>query len=103
MTEPKLKYLPQEVLLVTSELQPPEPLVLTIEAAEQLQAGQYVRMLHRREPCMLYNDLGDSFSHYQRDGFTSAIEVFIWRKDDNSADNAVQAIVGRIESSDENM
>jgi len=85
-----------EVLLDVSDLEPPEPLVLTLEAAEQLKPGQYVRMLHRREPCMLFGELGENFSHYQREGFTSAVEVFIWRSDDTVAGSTVRAIVGEL-------
>lgn len=85
-----------KILLDVSDLEPPEPLVLTLEAAEQLQPGQYVHMLHRREPCMLYDNLGDSFQHYQREGFTTAVEVFIWRKNDDIAASAVRSIVGEL-------
>jgi hypothetical protein len=88
----------EEILLDVSDMEPPDPLVLTLEAAEQLQPGQYVRMLHRREPCLLYPDLKDhNFSYYQREGLLAAVEVFIWRKDDNAAALAVSAIVGKLE------
>jgi hypothetical protein len=83
--------MPDEVLLDVSDLEPPEPLVLTLEAAEQLEPGQYVRMLHRREPCMLYGNLDDNhFKYFQRKGATSAVEVFIWRENDDEAEAAVQ-------------
>jgi len=85
----------KEVVLDVSELEPPEPLVLTLEAAEQLKPGQYLRMLHRREPCMLYGNLDDNhFKYYQRQGTTSAVEVFIWPENDEEAAAAVQAIIG---------
>ena len=59
--------MPGEILLDVSDLEPPEPLVLTLEAAEQLEPGQYIRMLHRREPCMLYGNLDDNhFKSHQR-------------------------------------
>ena len=87
----------EEVLLDVSDLEPPEPLVLTLEAAEQLQPGQYIRMLHRREPCMLYDNLDDTvFRHYQRKGTSSAVEVFIWRINDAEATAAVQVITGEL-------
>jgi len=87
--------MPDEVLLDVSELEPPEPLVLTLEAAEQLEPGQYLRMLHRREPCMLYGNLDDNhFKYYQRKGSTSAVEVFIWAENDDKAASAVQTIIG---------
>ena len=88
----------EEILLDVSDMEPPEPLVFTLEAAEQLQPGQYVRMLHRREPCLLYPNLKDNnFSYYQREGLLAAVEVFIWRKDDSAAALAVSAIVGKLE------
>ena len=84
-----------EVLLDVSDLEPPEPLVLTLEAAEELRPGQYLRMLHRRDPCMLYGNLDDNdFKYFQREGSTTAVEVFIWRKNDTEAAKAVRSIVG---------
>ena len=83
-----------EVLLDVSELEPPEPLTLTLEAAEQLKPGQYLRMLHRREPCMLFGNLDDNhFKYFQRKGINTAVEVFIWIEDDNEAATAVQTII----------
>lgn len=86
--------MPAEVLLDVSELDPPEPLTLTLEAAEQLQAGQYLRMLHRRDPCMLFGNLDDNhFKYFQRKGTTTAVEVFIWAEDDLQAEAVVLAII----------
>jgi hypothetical protein len=48
-------------------------------------------MLHRRDPCMLYNNLEQAaFKYFQREGTTTAVEVFIWREDDTEAELAVQ-------------
>ena len=83
--------MPDEFLLDVSELEPPEPLELTLEAAEQLKPGQYLRMLHRRTPCILYGNLDDNnFKYFQRKGSTTAVEVFIWRENDDEAASAVQ-------------
>lgn len=83
--------MPDELLLDVSELEPPEPLELTLEAAEQLKPGQYLRMLHRRTPCILYGNLDDNnFKYFQRKGSTTAVEVFIWRENDAEAASAVQ-------------
>lgn len=88
-----------EVLLDVSDLEPPEPLIQTLEAAEQLIPGQYLRMLHRRDPCMLYGNLEDShFKHYQRKGTTTAVEVFIWAENDAEAEKAVQSILQKSKS-----
>jgi len=75
-----------EILLDVSDLEPPEPLTLTLEAAEDLAPGQYLRMLHRRDPCMLYGNLDDNgFKYIQRKGTSTAVELFIWREDDAEA------------------
>ncbi len=87
--------MPEEVVLDVSDLPPPEPLELTLDAAEGLKSGQYLRMLHRRDPCMLYGNLDNNhFKYFQRKGLTSAVEVFIWREDDAEATEAVQLIIG---------
>jgi len=83
-----------EVLLDVSELEPPEPLTLTLEAASRLKPGQYLRMLHRREPCMLYGNLDDNhFKYHQRKGKTTAVEVFIWAENDTAAAAAARAAI----------
>lgn len=83
----------REIILDVSELEPPEPLVLTMEAANQLQAGEYVRMLHRRDPCLLYAQLEENnYQYRQRKGVSTAVELFIWRKDDNEAEVAINKL-----------
>ena len=82
--------MPDELLLDVSDLEPPEPLELTLEAADNLKPGQYLRMLHRRTPCILYGNLDDNdFKYFQRKGSTTAVEVFIWRENDKVAAAAV--------------
>lgn len=83
----------REVLLDVSELEPPEPLLLAFEATEQLGPGQYLRMLHRRDPCLLYGNLEDNhFNYFQRKGSATLVELFIWRENDGEATAAVEAI-----------
>lgn len=82
-----------EILLDVSELEPPEPLVLAMDAARDLQAGEYVHMLHRRDPCLLYAQLEQhNYQHRQRKGVSAAVELFIWRKGDREAEVAINKI-----------
>ncbi len=84
----------QEILLDVSDLSPPEPLELTLETADRLLPGQYLRMQHRRDPCMLYGNLeNNGFKYSQREGSTTAVELFIWREDDAQAADAVQLVL----------
>ncbi len=89
----------REVLLDVSELEPPEPLVLALEAAEQLGPGQYLRMLHRRDPCLLYGNLEDNhFRYFQREGLTTLVELFIWREKDRDASAVIEAVISESDS-----
>ena len=86
--------LSQEVLLDVSDLEPPEPLEQTLDAADALESGQYLRMLHRRDPCLLYGNLDNNgFKYFQREGSTTAVELFIWREDDAEAEAAAQHVL----------
>lgn len=64
-------------------LEPPEPLVLTLEALDMLDAHSQLLLVLDREPMPLYHLLESSGHAWQTqcraDG---AFEVFIWRKDD---------------------
>jgi hypothetical protein len=72
-----------------SALGPPEPLVLTLAAVEQLQAGQYLRMHHRMKPCLLYDELNRrGFRHDTRCAPDGLCDVFIWRQGDVAAATA---------------
>lgn len=78
-----------EVVIDVSELEPPEPLVLTLEAADKLASGEYLRMRHRRFPCLLHDNLSErGFSESIRCGKSVACEVFIWRNGDAEAEQA---------------
>lgn len=74
---------PGERLLDVSDLEPPEPLVRTLAAAEALGPGQFLRMLHRRHPCLLGENLSErGFDCIVRPGGRAAVETLIWRRDD---------------------
>lgn len=83
-----------EVLLDVSDMEPPEPLLQALQAVDHLKPGQYLHILHRRDPCMLYGNLDENhFRYIQRPGMASAVEVFIWPENDKAAEAAVQRIL----------
>ncbi|RMD71081.1 MAG: DUF2249 domain-containing protein [Gammaproteobacteria bacterium] len=76
----------RERVLDVSDLPPPEPLQKALEAAENLAPGEYLRLIHRREPLLLYPQLeARGFCYRVRPGRTSAFEVLIWRQGDEVA------------------
>ncbi len=72
-----------------SDLEPPEPLQQVLLALDDLGDAEYLHMIHRREPLLLYPELrrrGFSFvTTFDRD---HECEVFIWRDGDTVAERA---------------
>lgn len=76
-----------EYRLDVSELEPCEPLERTLAAIRLLRKGDYLRVLHRREPHPLYQLLAQGgFSWRTQSGHTSRFEILIWRNGDSSAE-----------------
>jgi len=80
-----------EARLDVSDLEPPEPLLRALHAAESLAPGTYLHMTHRREPHLLYPQLLQrGFSYRLRAGRAGNVELFIWRSDDAEAAAAAE-------------
>ena len=69
-----------EILIDVRELAPPAPLEKILSALDTVGPGNHLKVLHRREPCMLYPML-------ERKGFAYRLlkrnehlyEITIWR------------------------
>lgn len=78
-----------EYCLDVSNLEPCEPLERTLATVARLEAGDYLRILHRREPHLLYPLLEKGgFSWLTRTGEKTLFEILIWRRGDKSAESA---------------
>jgi uncharacterized protein (DUF2249 family) len=83
-----------ERVLDVSELAPPEPFERVLAALETLAEGEYLRMLHRREPLLLYLWLQEhGFEWRTQPGRTTEFEIVIWRGTDKSAREAATRVV----------
>jgi uncharacterized protein (DUF2249 family) len=72
--------------LDVSMLEPCEPLERTLEAIRRLGGGDYLRLIHRREPNLLYPLLRESgFVWHCCAGGPSGFQIFIWREGDRQA------------------
>jgi len=75
-----------ERLLEVSDLPPPEPLERALQAVDSLVPGEYLRMLHRREPRLLFPELQRrGCAWHMQAGRESAFEIYIWRREDRPA------------------
>lgn len=77
-----------------TDMEPPEPLMRTLEMLDDLKEGDYLRFLHRREPLPLYDNLNQAgFSYITCADSDVAYEVFIWNIDDAEAQSTIQSHV----------
>ena len=76
----------KETVLDVRGLEPPEPLERVLDAVAVLQPGERVRMVHSREPCLLYPLLDKrGFRHIAEAKADDHHEILIWRKGDKDA------------------
>ena len=75
---------PDEIVLDVRGLEPPQPLERALDESAQLKAGQRLRMIHHREPCLLYPLLKQrGFCYRTADVADDRFELLIWRKDES--------------------
>ncbi|MCP4044203.1 MAG: DUF2249 domain-containing protein [Gammaproteobacteria bacterium] len=77
-----------EIYIDVSALPPCEPLDRALEAIEKIGKGEYIRMLHRREPMLLYpilEEQGFAYLTIANHG-NEDITVLIWKMDDSIAE-----------------
>ncbi|MCW8906387.1 MAG: DUF2249 domain-containing protein [Sedimenticola sp.] len=81
-----------EKKLDVSMLEPCEPLEQTLAAVQRLETGDYLRVIHRREPHMLYPLLEKGgFKWRCRETQPGRYEICIWKQDDSVARAAIDA------------
>jgi len=78
-----------ERLLDVSMLEPPEPMERVLEIIPKLNKGDFLKLLHRREPRLLYpllEKLGYNWYCQQQD--EPRYIILIWRYNDAAAEQA---------------
>ncbi len=84
-----------EHYLDVSMLEPCEPMEQTLAAIEKLQPGDYLKVIHRREPHLIYPMLEKAGFSWRTDpGGPSEFQIYIWRRDDQEAESAVADLPG---------
>jgi len=68
----------QEILLNTKELEPPEPIQLVMEKLPTLNSNNYIKMIHRMEPKMLYPYLIKNNFQYKIEFILDDVYIYIW-------------------------
>ena len=86
-----------EHYLDVSMLEPCEPLDRTLAAIQKLGEGDYLKVLHRREPHLLYPMLEQTgFSWRSMPGETTEYEIYIWHREDAVAEELVRVLLEQV-------
>jgi len=82
-------------VLDVSELAAPEPMECILVELESLAPGEYLRVLHRREPWPLFPILEErGFGHELRPCQPPGFAILIWRAADQVAEAAARSTGG---------
>lgn len=85
----------KEINLNVSHLEPCEPMERILEALTIMTPGQYLRVLHSREPFPLYNILQKrGFEHCIIAGSETPFVLFIWKTGDDEAHTLIRGVIG---------
>ena len=73
----------QEILIDVSEDEAPKPFEIILQQLSQLKKGEYIRMLHRKQPLPLIQMLDENgFVYRMFAGKQTPWEIIIWSKQD---------------------
>jgi len=84
-----------EQILDVSMLEPCQPLEQSLEAVRALVTGDFLKVIHRREPNPLFPMLEQmGFSWRSRLTGSAQYEILIWRSSDGVAESQVNDLLG---------
>jgi len=84
-----------EQILDVSMLEPCQPLEQSIEAVRKLVAGDFLKVIHRREPSLLFPMLDQmGFSWRCEQTGNTRYEIYIWSSGDLVAESQVIDLLG---------
>jgi len=82
-----------EITLDVSELQPPLPMEMALDAIDKLDHGQYIKMIHRMQPHPLYTILFENGYKYKVSINDDLFEIYIWKAIDKAAEQQVNDLL----------
>ena len=62
------------------ELEPPEPLQRVLEVSSSLPKDHYIKMIHRREPVLLFPILKKQHLQYSIEEIDEIFNIYIWHE-----------------------
>jgi len=73
----------KEIIIDVSELEAPQPFEEVLKRLKGLRPGEYIHMLHRKQPLPLLQILEENgYASIMREGQNRPWEIIIWNKSD---------------------
>lgn len=95
-----MNLVPREVFLDTCLLEPPEPFILAINQLKQLKSGQFLHMIHRQKPKLLYPELiALELSVKTIKETEQLFHIIIWNQADAISSEASAQLMNQLKSS----
>ncbi|MCW8935656.1 MAG: DUF2249 domain-containing protein [Gammaproteobacteria bacterium] len=81
----------KEILIDVHEMQPPEPMDVVMKGLDNLNQGEYIKMIHRMQPHPLYDVLLDNGFRYKVTNGEYGFDIYIWFAKDKKTGEFVKS------------
>lgn len=89
--------MPRVIRLDVSNLEPPQPMQVITQALAKLNAGEILRVSHRRKPVPLFELIQQEYSYFHTELNEEEHLIFFWKIDDEY----IQDEIGRFTHADD--
>lgn len=72
----------EEMIHDVREMEAPAPLLTTLKRVEEMDGKSILHMIHRMEPCRLFEELNKRQCHYLMYKNTEGVHILMWKSAD---------------------
>ena len=83
----------KEIILDVHEMQSPEPMEVVMKGLENLQQGEYLKMLHRMQPFPLYDILLENGFRYKVTDGEFGFDIYMWFAKDKKNGELIKSLI----------
>ena len=83
----------KEIILDVHEMQSPEPMEAVMKGLENLQQGEYLKMLHRMQPFPLYDILLENGFRYKVTDGEFGFDIYMWFAKDKKTGELIKSLI----------
>ncbi|MFK5913075.1 MAG: DUF2249 domain-containing protein [Woeseiaceae bacterium] len=83
----------KEIILDVHEMQSPEPMEVVMKGLDDLQQGEYLKMLHRMQPFPLYDILLENGFRYKVTDGEFGFDIYMWFAKDKRTGELIKKLI----------